>query len=146
MNQGALLENEKKIPPVALVLVLVYRMSCALSGQRVLEFGGDDGDAVDGKGYVDDAATVRAVCLLHDRGEGDLARDGQPVLGIVLHRLRVHSGVRPEIGHAERLAVAFEPVAQDVECALELQLLRQAVQHGRDGLRPEKRLQRLPFG
>ena len=49
---------------------------------------------------------------------------GQPVLGIVLRCLGVHSGVRPEIGHAEGLAVAFEPVAQDVERALELQLLR----------------------
>ena len=65
VDQGALLESEKKIPPVALVLVLVYRMSGTLSGQRVLKFGGDDGDAVDRKGHVDDAATVLAVRLLH---------------------------------------------------------------------------------
>ena len=75
VDQGTLLESEKKIAPVALVLVLVHRMSGALSGQRVLEFGGDDRDAVDGKGHVDDAAPILAVRLLHNRGEGDLASD-----------------------------------------------------------------------
>ena len=120
-------------------------MGGALSGERVLEFGGDNGDAVDGKGHVDDATTVLAVRLLHDRGEGDLARDGQSIPGVVFRRLGVHGCVRPEIGHVKDLAVALEPVAQDVECALELQLLREAVQHGCGSLRPEKRLKRLPF-
>ena len=137
MDQGAFLESKKKIAPVAIVLVLVYRTSGALSGQRVLEFGGDDGDAIDGKGNVDDATAVLAVRLFHDRGEGDLARDRQPIPGVVLGGVGIHGCVRPEIGHAEGLAVAFEPVAQDVQCSLELQLLRQAVQRGRAGLRPE---------
>ena len=136
VNQCTLLECKQQITLVPVVLVLVDRGGGALSGQRVLEFDGDDGDAVDGKGHVDDAAAVFSARHLHDGGEGDLARDRQPVPGVVLGGLRIHGCVRPEIGHAEGLAVAFEPVAQDVECALELQLLRQAVQYGRGGNRP----------
>ena len=136
VNKRTLLEREEKIPLVPLVLVLTYRMSGALSGQRVLELGGDNRNTVDRKRHVDDAATVLAVCLLHDRGEGDLARDRQPVPGVVLRRFGIHSSVRPKIGHAEGLAVAFKPVAQDVQRALELQLLRETVQHGYGGLWP----------
>ena len=82
----------------------------------------------------------------HHRGKGDLAGDGQPVLGVVRRRLGVHGGVRAEIGEPQGLAVALEPVAQDVERALEVQFLGQAVEHGRRGLVPEQRLQRRPFG
>ena len=145
MDQGALLEREQQIAPVALVLVLVYRMSGALTGQRVLEFGGDDGDAVDRKGHVDDAATVLAVRLLHYRGESNLTSDREQVPGVALRGLRIHGCIRPEIGHAEGLAIAFESMAQDVKRALEFQLLREVVQHGYDRLRPKKRLQRLPL-
>ena len=146
VDKRALLESEEKIAFISLVLVLANRMGSALSGQLVLEFRSNDGDAIERKGHVDDAAAVLAVCLPHDRGERDLARDGLPVLVVVLRRLGVHSRVRPEKGHAEDLAVAFEPVAKDVERALDVQLLRQTVQRGCSGLRPEKRLQRLPLG
>ena len=146
VDQGALLEREQQVAPVALVLVLAYRVGGALPGQRVLEFGGDDGDAVDGEGHVDDAAAVLALRRLHDRGEGDLARNGQPVGGVILGGLRVHARVGPEIRHAERLAVTLETVAQDVQRALDLEFLGQVVQNGGGGLRPQQRLERLPFG
>jgi hypothetical protein len=65
---------------------------------------------------------------------------------MALRRLGVHGRVRPEVGRAQRLAIALEPVPQDVERALEIQLLRQAVEHRRGGPVPEQRLQRLPLG
>jgi hypothetical protein len=64
----------------------------------------------------------------------------------VLRRFGIHAGVRPDIGHAEGLAVALEPVAKDVERALQLQLFGKAVEHGCGGFAPEQRLERRPLG
>ena len=58
VDQGALLEGEEQIALVPLRLVLLYRIGGALPGERVLQLAGDDGDAVDGQGHVDDAAAV----------------------------------------------------------------------------------------
>ena len=54
VDQAAPFESEEKVSPVPVVLVLAHRIGGALSGQRILEFGGDDGDAVDGKRHVDE--------------------------------------------------------------------------------------------
>ena len=89
-----------------------------MAGQRIPECGSDDGDTVDRKGHVNDTAAVLAVRPLHRRDETNLARDHQPVLGMVLRRTGIHAAVGPETGHGESLAVAFEPVAQDVEYVL----------------------------
>ena len=50
VDKRALLETEEKIAPVALVLVLAHRIGGPLPGERVLEFGGNDGNAVDAQG------------------------------------------------------------------------------------------------
>ena len=71
-----------------------------------------------------------------------MASDRQPILGVILGGRGIHGCVRPEIGHAEGLTVAFEPVAQNMKCSLDFQLLREVVQHGRSGFWPEESLQR----
>lgn len=66
-----------------------------------------------------------------------LPRDGQPVPGIGFRGFRVHARVRAEISQPEGLAVALEAVAQDVQRALEIQFLGEAVEHRRLGSIPE---------
>lgn len=83
MDKSTLLEGEEEIAPVPVFLILAHRIGSMLSGQRILEFGSDDGDTVDRKSHVDDAAAVPAVRPLPHRGETNLPRDRQPVLRIV---------------------------------------------------------------
>ena len=81
-TRARFLKAKRRSRPVPVVLILAHRIGSTLSGQRILEFGSDDGDTVNRKGHVNDTAAIPAVRPLHYRGEPNLARDRQPVLGI----------------------------------------------------------------
>jgi len=123
VDERTLLEAEQRKPRVAVVLVLALGVLDVLAGHRVLEFRGDDRNAIDGEHDVD--------ALLACRVELHLPRDGEDVLGVGRDRLGVHARGRLERGHLEGLAKALEAVAQDGERALRGQLLAQCIeQHG----------------
>ena len=98
MHQRPLLEGEQQIALVPVGHVLGLGVRRPLARLWVFQLRRHHGDAVNGKGHVDNATAIGAVRLLHHRGEGDLARGRQPVLGVTLGGLRVHARVRAEKG------------------------------------------------
>jgi len=90
--------------------VLMVGVLDGLSGERVLEFEGGDGEPVEGEHYVDTLERVGGAVV-------DLAGDGEAVLrkaGGDFGRETVGGG---ELGHGDVLAIELEAVAEDVEHA-----------------------------
>ena len=136
VDERALLEAEDRSPRVAVLAVLPAGVPPALSRPRVLQLAGGDRHAVQREQQVD-RVTLAGVAT-------DLPRDGQLVAREQLEGFRVEAARRFEVGEAEGLAVKLEAVPQDVQRALEVQLLRQRVHEHRVEVRAVERCHLRP--
>ena len=99
--------GEQRLARVAVALVLADRVLDVLAGERVLEFGGEDRDAVQEQHEVEALLVLRAVV--------DLANGGEQVRRVQPPRLLVESARGAEVGEAKLAARVLEAVAEHVE-------------------------------
>ena len=135
VDQRPLLELEEQVVGVAVVLVLPDGVVHILAGQGVLQFGGDDRDAIQTQSQVEGLG-ARSL-------EQQLANNGEPVLLVEGQFIGIHAVARAEVRDFDRLAKALEAVAQHVEAAARVHGLAEFVQQGRLRLGSEKLLQLL---
>ena len=111
MDERALLELEDQVRAGRGRSCTGAWRAAGLAGQRVLQLGRGDREAVQGQapGRASLAVLGRVV---------ELAGDGEAVGRVELLRLRVHAAGRGEVGHAEQLAEALEAVPQDGQAPL----------------------------
>ena len=119
VDEGPFLEAEEGDVRVAVLLVLADRAAPRLSGHRVLQLAGGDGYPVEREEEVDFMA-------LPGMAQG-LARDGQFIPLEPSERVRIETVRRPEVGEPEGLAEEAEPVAEDVQRPLVVELLHEHV-------------------
>jgi len=112
--QGPLLEVEEEVVGVPVELVLLDGILPALVRKLVLEFDGDDRDAIHGKNDID---AVLMLC-----GVSDLPGDGQDICLIALQSLWVHTRGRGEEGSIECPTEALEAVSKDIQGAFMLRV------------------------
>ena len=115
VHQRAALEAEQRRARVAVLLVLTDCMSPALPSPGVLQFAGRDRKPVDRKQQVDRVVLARMA--------QHLARDRELVIRVERQYLVVEAVCGFEVGEPERLAVELEAMPQDVQRALEVELL-----------------------
>ena len=119
--------GEQRLARVAVGLVLPDRVLDGLAGERVLELGGEDGDAVQEQHHVE--------ALLAPGAVSDLAGHGEEVGGVQPPRLLIESARRAQVREPERAAHVLHAAAQDVEGASAFDLGREAFQEPLPGLR-----------
>ena len=76
VDQRTLFEGKEQISPIPVYLVLMHCIRYTLTGERILELGGNYRDTVNGQRHIDNATTVATPGLLQHRGKGDLTDDG----------------------------------------------------------------------
>ena len=122
VDEGPLLEAEEGDVRVAVLLVLADRTAPRLPGHRVLQLAGGDGYPVEREEEVDLMALPgMAQCL---------PRDGQFVPLELRERVRIETMRRLEVGEPEGLAEEAEPVAEDVQRPLVVELLHEHLDEG----------------
>ena len=130
--------REERLLRVAVFPVLPDCVLHGLAGERVLEFGGEDGDAVDEDGEVEG--------LLRPGGEVELADDREDVLLVEVPVRLVEAGVGLEVGEVEDAAEVADALFKDVDGAPLLDLGPDAAEELPAGPGPPLLLELLPFG
>ena len=112
--------GEQRLPRVAVGAVLVDRVPHVLAGERVLQFGGEDGDAVQEEREVEAPAGLLA--------EAQLADDGEEVRGVEALRLLVESARGAEVREPEPAAHVPDAAPEHVERPAPGDLAREAAE------------------
>ena len=112
--------GEERFARVAVVPVLQDRLLDVLAGERVLEFGGAEGDAVEEEGHVDALLRLGAVA--------ELADDGEEIGGVETAGLLVEAARRAEVGEVELAGRVLDSLAEDVQGAAPVEFPGEAVQ------------------
>ena len=99
--------GEERLARVPVGPVLVDRVPDVLAGERVLEFGGEDGDAVQEEREIDALFALLA--------EMELADDREEIGGVEALELLVQPARRAEVGEAELAARVPDAVSEYVE-------------------------------
>ena len=136
MRQAAA-EREERLLGVAVEAVLADGILDVLAGQRVLQFRGENGQAVQEEDQVQAVLVLQAV--VH------LAADRKEVAGVELAIRLVQPAGRPEVGELEFAAVALDPLPQDVQRAALLDLGGEPLQQPVARVRAVQLLELLPF-
>ena len=106
--------GEQGLARVAVSPVLPHRVLDGLAGERVLELGREDRDAVQEQHHVEALLVLRAVA--------DLADDREEARRVQAPRLLVEPARGPEEGEPEPAAHVLHAVAKDIERAAALDL------------------------
>ena len=114
---------EERFARVSVILVLPDRVRDILPGERVLELGGEDGDA------VQEERQVKA--LLGRIAEVELARDREEIGSVQALEFLVESARRPEVGEAELATGVSDAVPQHVERSPPSDLAREPAEETR---------------
>ncbi len=112
--------GEERLPRVAVGLVLPNRILDILSGQRVLQLGREDRDAVKDEHKVEALVVLLAVMKL--------AHNGEEVRRVQTSGLLVEPARGPVVRHPELAARVLDALAQHVERAAPLDLAGEALQ------------------
>ena len=112
--------GEERLARVAVGLVLPDRILDGLAGERILELGGEDGNAVQEQNQVEALFVLDAV--------PDLPGDREEVRPVEPPRLLVEPARRAEVREPEPAAHVLETPPEDLERAPPLDLGRKALQ------------------
>ena len=111
---------EERFAGVAVVPVLQDRPLDVLTGERVLEFGSVEGDAVQEESHVDALLRLGAV--------PELADDGEEICGVEPPCLLVEAARRTEVSELELAARVLDALSEDVQSATPFELPGEAAQ------------------
>lgn len=132
-------EGEERLTRIAVLPVLLDGILHGLTGERIFEFDGEDGDAIEEDGGIEAVFVLLAVF--------QLANDAEEVALIEFLRFGVERGDGLEEGEFELDAHSFEAVAQDVQRAMISDLICEAVEEVRFGVVGRVLFERFPgFG
>ena len=137
MRQAAAIGQQRLPAGVAVRLVLADCVLDGLTAEQVLEFGGENWDAVQKQDQIQTLLILRAVTYLAD--------DREKVGHIQLARLLVKPAGRPEVCQAERAAHILDAVPKHVENAAAVDFRRQAPEKAISDLSAVVMGQLLPF-
>ena len=118
--------GEQGLARVTVGVVLPDRVLDGLAGERVLELGREDGDAIQEQHHVETLLVPGAVL--------DLAGDREEVGGVQPPRLLVEPACGAEVREPERAPHVLHAAPQDVEGAAALDFGREALQEPRPDL------------
>lgn len=124
VGEGAAFEFKEGFAGISIVAILSFGVFGGLSGEGIFEFEGDDRDAVEAEGEVDDAVfcpgawEIGGFRFFVGFAVLELAGDGELVGLVVGFEFGVEGVSGFEGGDVESTSVAFEAVAQDLECAV----------------------------
>ena len=129
--------GEERLAWVPVGPVLVDRVLDVLAGERVLELGGEDRDAVQEEREID----ARFVLL----AEVELADDREEVGGVQALEFLVEAARRAEVGEAEPAARVPDAVSEDVERSASRDLAGEPAEEAGLHVGPVVLLQLRPF-
>ena len=138
VHQRAALEFEDRLALVAVLLVLPARILDALVCERILQLHRGYRNAV--QAQRDIQRLVGGACR-----EVELAGQAQPVGGVAGFKLRIQLVRRLEVRRTQRSTVAFEPVSQHGQRAVDVHPLAQIAEDLLAGPVAMKRLQPGPL-
>ena len=117
MHQRAGIEAKERGTGIPVILVLAHRMAPALAGARILQLTGGYRKTVQREHQIDGVVLARMA--------EHLPRDREPVLPVERQHLVIETMCGLEGREPEGLAVELEAVPQNVQRALEVELLDQ---------------------
>ena len=136
MGQAAA-EREERLLGIAVEAVLADGILDVLAGERVLQFRGEDGQAVQEEDRFQAFLILLAVA--------HLAADREEVAGVEFAIRLVQPAGRAEVGELELAAVALDPLPQDVQRAALLDLGGEPLEQPVARVRAVQLLELLPF-
>ena len=122
MSQGAAFEFKDGFVLVAIAPILVFGILSRLAGEGIFEFEGDQGNAVEAEGEIDNpvfcACDVGGVRFFGGFAVLELASDADLVGLVVGFEVGVEAMGSFEGGDAEGATVAFEAMTQDLQATV----------------------------